>query len=68
MSGRNERDGARRDSREQADLRRQYRPIGIGAVAAALEATGDSADTQKTASEKQHDQQESRPPRRSYAA
>ena len=32
------------DSRESADLRRQYRPIGIGAVAAALSAAGRTAD------------------------
>jgi hypothetical protein len=31
----------RADSRERTDLRKQYRPIGIGAVAAALEVVGD---------------------------
>ncbi len=35
---------ARRDPREQADLCGQYRPIGIGAVAAALSATGKDPD------------------------
>jgi hypothetical protein len=43
---------ARHESRERTDLRKQYRPIGIGAVAAALEVVGDghgSADENRAA-------------------
>lgn len=37
-------EAARRESREQPDLGRQYRPIGIGAVAAALSVTGEKSE------------------------
>lgn len=61
-------DGPRRESGAQADLCRQYRPIGIGAVAAALEAKRDSAETAKTAPSKEQDRQEWQAPRKSFAA
>jgi hypothetical protein len=67
MSGRKERNGARADS-QQADLRRQYRPIGIGAVVAALEATGDSAEAAKATAGRQHEREDGQAPRKSYAA
>lgn len=50
MTNANEAENAARDGRERPDLRRQYRPIGIGAVAAALSAAGRSAgDTARDA-------------------
>lgn len=42
---------ARTSTREQTDLKREYRPIGIGAVAAALAATGKSAEGEQRARE-----------------
>jgi hypothetical protein len=39
MSYGNESASTRTDAREQTDLKREYRPIGIGAVAAALSVT-----------------------------
>jgi hypothetical protein len=40
--------GNARSTRERPDLRQQYRPIGIGAVAAALAATnGDSSSGER---------------------
>jgi hypothetical protein len=44
MSEPNEPARARFESREQSDLRKQYRPIGIGAVAAALAVTANDQD------------------------
>jgi hypothetical protein len=51
----------RPDSRERTDLRKQYRPIGIGAVAAALEVVGDGRfstreDRSGSANDKHSDQ------------
>jgi len=37
-------DTARPESGERSDLRRQYRPIGIGAVAAALTVTAEKSE------------------------
>jgi hypothetical protein len=44
MSDKQEIDGAQANSRKQGDLGRQYRPIGIGAVAAAVTARKLGAD------------------------
>ena len=41
-----ETDRASEISREPIDLKREYRPIGIGAVAAALTVTGKHSDSQ----------------------
>jgi hypothetical protein len=42
----NETENSREPARERADLKREYRPIGIGAVAAALSVTSRSAENQ----------------------
>ena len=53
---------ARRESRERPDLEQQYRPIGIGAVAAALSVTGEKSeranqqDDAGASNERDHDQ------------
>jgi hypothetical protein len=42
----NETENSREPAPERADLKREYRPIGIGAVAAALSVTSRSSENQ----------------------
>ena len=45
----NDKEYAREPAREATDLGREYRPIGIGAVAAALTVTGKAGDQSQPA-------------------